>query len=139
MAEIIEFGRKALDVKSVNDADLRQRKIEALRRIFQCTRCMLKCAKCGTQVESDEQKSSKYAIPYIFCKNCREEYEEYRARVGHKKISLKYYWHNDGWLKVWQTWLEHQNCLEQYRESKEFLQLLQEVEDLLKNQPTSES
>jgi len=33
-------------------------------------------------------------------------------------------------MKVWESWLEHQKWLDQYRHSKEFLQLLQEVENL---------
>jgi hypothetical protein len=35
-------------------------------------------------------------------------------------------------MKVWENWLEHQKSLDDYRQSKEFLQLLGEVEELLK-------
>lgn len=132
MAEIIEFGKKAQDLKSMRDTNLRQRKIEALRKIFQCTRCMLKCAKCGTQLDKEGEESSKYAMPYPFCTNCHEEYEEYRERTSGKQVTPKYYWHNELWMKVWESWLEHQNWLDQYRQSKEFLHLLREVEELLK-------
>ena len=132
MAEIIQFGKKAQDLKSVKDTDLRQRKIESLRRIFQCTRCMLKCAKCGTQLDSEPEEPARYATPYPFCSNCREEYTEYRERANGEHRNPKYYWHNETWLKVWESWLEHQSWLDRYRQSKEFLQLLQEVEDLLK-------
>jgi len=132
MADVIEFDKKCQDLKSSRDTLLRQRKIEALRKIFQCTRCMLKCAKCGTQLESDMQESSKYATPYTFCRNCFDEYHEYRERVEKNQSNPKYYWHNDVWMKVWESWLKHQKVLDQYRQSKEFLQLLQEVEDLFK-------
>lgn len=133
MAEIIEFGKKAQNLKSIKDTGVRQRKIEALRKLFQCTRCMLKCAKCGAQMDSsDGDEVSRYAAPYPFCRNCHDEYVEYRERTEGKQSSPKYYWHNDMWLKAWATWLEHQKCLDRYRQSKEFLQLLQEVEDLLK-------
>lgn len=132
MAEIIEFGKKAQDLKSLQDANLRKRKIEALRKIFQCSRCMLKCAKCGSQADTDEVKSGeKYATPYTFCSNCREEYAEYQERINGERTTPKYYWHNEKWMKVWENWLEHQQCLDEYRRSKEFLQLLQEVEELL--------
>jgi hypothetical protein len=132
MADVIEFDKKCQDLKSSRDTLLRQRKIEALRKIFQCTRCMLKCAKCGTQLESDMQESPKYATPYTFCRNCNDEYHEYRERIEKNQPNPKYYWHNDVWMKVWESWLKHQKWLDQYRQSKEFLQLLQEVEDLFK-------
>jgi len=131
MADIIEFGKKAQGLKAVQDTGLRQRKIEALRKFFQCTRCMLKCAKCGAQLEAAKD-SLKYAAPYTFCINCQEEYEEYRDRIDGKQMTPKYYWHNETWMKVWEVWLEHQRQLDNYRNSKEFLQLLQEVEELMK-------
>jgi hypothetical protein len=132
MAEILEFDKKCQDLKSSRDTILRQRKIEALRKIFQCTRCMLKCAKCGTQLETEMQESSKYATPYTFCRNCYDEYQEYRERAKNDQWNPRYYWHNDTWVKVWESWIEHQRWLDRYRQSKEFLELLQEVEDLFK-------
>lgn len=132
MAEIIQFGKKAQDLKSVRDNSLRQRKIEALKKIFQCTRCMLKCAKCGSQLDSSGEAPQKYVAPYPFCKNCHEEYQEYRERSEGKQLNPSYYWYNDIWLKVWETWLEEQKLLDEYRKSKEFLQLLEEVEDLMR-------
>ena len=133
MAEIIEFGKKARDLKSLQHADLRKRKIESLRKIFQCTRCMMKCTKCGVQLQSeDHAEAPRYATPYHFCSGCRGEYEEYRRRLeGGDPSEVDFYWHNDAWMEVWRTWLEHQRTLDLYRQSKEFLQLLREVEDLM--------
>lgn len=131
MAEIIEFGKKAQDFKSEQDNAERRRKIESLRKIFQCTRCMLKCAKCGMQLNTQDSTQSRFAVPYPFCNSCKEEYDEYRARVEGGKRSAKYYWHNDTWMQVWESWLKHRQCLDTYRQSKEFLQLLHEVEDFL--------
>jgi len=131
MAEIIEFGKKAQGLRAVQDTGLRQRKIEALRKFFQCTRCMLKCAKCGAQLEASKD-SLKYASPYTFCVNCQDEYEEYRDRIDGKQLTPRYYWHNEAWMKVWEVWLEHQRQLDNYRNSKEFLQLLEEVEELMR-------
>ncbi|MGV8073665.1 MAG: hypothetical protein AB2L11_03775 [Syntrophobacteraceae bacterium] len=131
MAEIIEFGQKVKSLRSIRDTGLRQRKIEALRQVFQCTRCMLKCAKCGIQLDKEGDESVRYAGPYTFCRNCSEEYEEYKERSEGKQVPPKYYWHNEQWMKVWDGWLEHQSSLDQYRQSKEFLQLIREVEELL--------
>jgi hypothetical protein len=131
MADIIEFCKKAQDLKSIQDVSLRQRKIEALRKFFQCTRCMLKCAKCGTQIDRGGEEGAKYAAPYPFCQNCLEEYQEYRNRIGGTREGPRYYWHNELWMRVWDNWLEHQKAMDDYRQSKEFLQLLGEVEELL--------
>ena len=135
MADIIEFNKKAQDFKISRDQSVRQRKIDALKKIFQCARCMLKCAKCGSQVEMDSQAAPGFATPYPFCTNCREEYREYRERLEGKSISSQYYWYNEKWMKVWESWLEHQTRLDEYRQSKEFLQLLEEVEELLRKRP----
>jgi hypothetical protein len=132
MAEIIEFDKKAQDLRSVRDTSLRRRKIEALRKIFQCARCMLKCAKCGAQLDGEGEEPSRFATPYAFCSNCREEYEEYRERTCSGQSAPRYYWHNEEWLKAWDSWIEHQKWLDRYRQSKEFLQLLDEVEELLR-------
>ncbi len=70
MADIIEFGKKAEHLRSERDIAIRQRKIEALRKIFQCTRCMVKCAKCGAQIDSQADECTKFAAPYIFCRSC---------------------------------------------------------------------
>jgi hypothetical protein len=131
MAEIIEFGRKFQDVKCARDEVTRQRKVDALRRVFQCTRCVLKCAKCGTQLDMKAGAQAKKVTPYPFCKNCSEEYSEYKARVAKEQPQPSHYWHNDAWMKVWESWLDHQKRLDEYRKSREFLRLLQEVEDLL--------
>lgn len=132
MADIIEFGKKAENLKSERETTIRQRKIEALRKIFQCTRCALRCSKCGAQIEAKPEECCKFATPYSFCKSCREEYEEYRLRVAGEPAGSGCYWHNSEWMKVWESWLEQQRALDRYRQSKEFLQLLDEVEHLLK-------
>ena len=130
MADIIEFGRKCQDLKSVKDQHLRQRKIEALKRMIQCTRCMMKCIKCGAPIESGDD-APHYASPYDFCADCAGEYEEYRERADGARSTPKYYWHNDAWMKVWESWLNHQQRLDHYKQSREFLKLVEEVEILL--------
>ena len=56
---IIEFGKKAEHLRSERETAIRQRKIEALRKIFQCTRCMVKCAKCGAQIDSQADECTQ--------------------------------------------------------------------------------
>jgi len=130
MADILEFGKKAETFRWERDNTLRQLKIEALRKIFQCSRCVVKCSKCGTQVESQEHV--RFAVPYNFCKSCMHEYEEFRVRAAGTNADSDCYWRNSAWMKMWETWVMHQEALDQYRRSKEFLQLMDEVEQLLK-------
>lgn len=132
MAEILEFGKKVQNLRSLRESGLRQRKIEALKKIFQCTRCILKCAKCGSQLDSAGEEPPKYVSPYPFCRNCQDEYQEYRDRTEGRQTHPTFYWHNNAWMKLWESWLEEQKWLDVYRQSKEFLQLMEEVEDLLK-------
>ena len=129
MADILEFGKKVENVKSERQHTVRQLKIESLRKMLQCTRCMVKCSKCGAQIESQEY--SRFAAPYSLCKSCLHEYEEYRARTGGDEAESDCYWRNSAWMKVWETWLQHQKSLDQYRQSKEFLKLISEVEHML--------
>ncbi len=130
MADILEFGKKVENLKSERDDAVRRLKIESLRKIFQCTRCMMKCSKCGAQMDSGEY--ARFAAPYSLCKSCLQEYEEYRSRVGEDRGKSEFYWRNSAWMKVWESWLQHQKSLDQYRQSKEFLQLMDEVEHMLK-------
>jgi|OpeIllAssembly_1097287.scaffolds.fasta_scaffold30880_3 hypothetical protein len=133
MGNVIEFGKKAQDLKSIRDEEVRQRKIDALKKIFQCTRCLLKCAKCGAQINMEADSNARMAAPYPLCRSCHEEYQEFKERQAGTDPHPRYYWHNDSWMSVWKSWLDQQRCLDEYRQSKEFLQLLQEVEELLGN------
>ena len=54
------------------------------------------------------------------------------VRTGGDGDESECYWRNSAWMKVWETWLQHQKSLDQYRQSKEFLQLMDEVEQMLK-------
>lgn len=126
MAEIIELEKRRQQQENDKADVLRDEKIDVLKKVLQCARCQLKCSRCGTQIEeSGENKQSK--LPYPLCSGCGEEYEVYvKLRRGH--LTAGRYWHNEEWMEVWQTWLKHQQALDQYRSSKEFVKLLHEFE-----------
>ena len=52
MADIISIDDKIALSKEKKDALIRKRKIQAVRKIFQCTQCAYKCEKCGAQLDS---------------------------------------------------------------------------------------
>ena len=128
MADIIELEKRRQQQQSEKADALHEEKIDVLMKILQCARCQLKCSRCGTQIEeSAETKHS--ALPYPLCSGCGEEYEVY-LELSRGEQEAGRYWHNEAWLKVWHTWLQHQTALDHYRNSKEFIKLLQEFEGL---------
>jgi hypothetical protein len=127
MANIISLTAKRKCSQEKKDAISRKRKLLAVRKIFRCTHCASKCEKCGVQVGAENRPTlPAYRLPYAFCQSCAQEYVEYiEALKGNNDVTL--YWHNDAWMKVWSTWIEHQGAVDSYLKSKEFEKLLNEL------------
>jgi len=128
VAEIIDLEKRRQHSMSGDDRTGRQEKIEVLRRVLHCSRCAMRCARCGVQIEEFGSKTANQC-PYPLCSGCRQEYEIYLKRSDGKPTSGNY-WYNDAWMAVWRTWLEHQQALDRYRSSEEFLKLLEEFDEL---------
>ena len=128
MADIIELGKRRQQQADEKAAGLRDEKIDVLKKVLQCARCQLRCSRCGAQTqEAGENKHTE--LPYPLCAGCGDEYGVYlKLRGG--ELTAGRYWHNAEWMEVWQTWLKHQQALDQYRDSKEFVKLLHELESL---------
>ena len=133
MADIISLDKKLDLAKDKKAALIRRRKVLAVRKVFQCTHCSLKCEKCGTQIEHDSEASEKYRrnlrVPYNFCKGCSEEYIEYIERLKGRGDS-DCYWHNEEWAVSWQKWIEYQGSIDSYMKSKEFIRLIEEIRQM---------
>jgi hypothetical protein len=128
VADIIELEKRRQQQKNEKAFDLRHEKIDVLKKVLQCARCQLKCSRCGTQIE-EAGENKHTTLPYPLCASCGDEYGVYvKLRGG--ELTPGRYWHNEEWMKVWQTWLKHQQALDQYRDSKEFIKLLHELESL---------
>ncbi|MBU1163830.1 MAG: hypothetical protein KKA75_06745 [Proteobacteria bacterium] len=129
MADIISLDSK-LQLTRDNKANLiKKRKILAVQKVFQCTRCSFKCEKCGAQISLAHQKkndSRNIKVSYRLCECCTEEFNDYIEKIKGKEDADSY-WHNDAWIDVWKTWIDYQNAIGQYLKSKEFKQLLQEL------------
>ena len=133
MADLIDFKKKTETLQQAEEGKLKKFKIESLRKHFQCMRCAFRCARCGSQIADEEYTALQpYNAPYPFCSVCYEEYLIYMKKRRGEPIDRKYYWFNDEWEKTWDGWLNYQKAMELYRESAEFLRLLDEVEKLLK-------
>jgi hypothetical protein len=122
----LDSRRQAADEKAA--AKKRKRKIQAVQKVLQCTRCAIKCEKCGAGIETvDEQANNrKRHIPYRFCESCSEEYADYINRLKGDEDS-EHYWHNSEWMDIWKKWIEWQHAIDRYLKTKEFNQLLNEL------------
>ena len=130
MADIISLDQKLQDAKDKKSGHDRRRKLLAVKQVFQCTRCSLKCEKCGTQISAHDtgnphgEKDLK--VPYRFCESCADEYKDYIERLTGGGNS-DWYWHNNDWRAAWQKWIEYQSAIDRYTKSKDFLKLIKEL------------
>ena len=130
MANIISFKNKK-DLAEEKQADVtKKRKVRAVRKVFQCTHCALKCEKCGSQIgggaSTEEIYQRKLNVPYNFCEECSDEYLDYIERLQ-GGVDPDCYWHNEAWIDAWKRWIDYQSSVDHYLKSKEFKQLLNEL------------
>jgi hypothetical protein len=127
MGDLISLANKRRRSDREQAGRTRQRKIQAVRRVLQCTQCTAKCEKCGAGTssgETDEQK--RLRIPYQLCEDCGDEYLDYIERLKGKG-DAEQYWHNDAWMRIWRAWIDYQGAVDQYLKTKEFERLLNEL------------
>ncbi len=145
LADIISIDSKRTAIRSKQADQLRRRKLLAVRKVFQCAHCVLKCEKCGTQIsdQTSDQTSGRAPgqptndggadtnpvnsphVPYRFCESCALEYLDYIDRL--KGNASDCYWHNDAWLQSWHCWIDYQSAVDRYLNSREFQKLLDEL------------
>jgi hypothetical protein len=127
VADVISLNKKLRFSAKQEAAVKKKQKIMAVQKVFQCTHCMLKCEKCGTQLEAEAPRAiGPYRVPYRFCESCAEEYIDYIHRLKGAG-DPDCYWRNEIWLTVWRTWIDYQGAVDRYMKTKEFVQLLHEI------------
>jgi len=129
MAQIISLQDKIAQEKEKENELFRQRKIQAVGQILQCTRCGLKCEKCGTHLDGEtmpEESESDLRVPYRFCNGCRDEYVDYIQRLQGRG-DPRCFWHDQRWLTAWAKWIDYRGALDHYMQSKPFKRLLAEL------------
>ncbi len=131
MAEIIHMNQKRPLSQEAKAAIQKKRKILAVQKVFRCTRCQLKCEKCGTQIDlrpDQDAQDLQLRVPYRFCASCSEEYTDYIERLKGRG-DAECYWRNTDWLESWRRWIDYQGALDRFMRSKEFAKLLKEVQE----------
>jgi len=123
LAKIIalEKSRRSRDEK--RQASLDEAKKRAVRDIFQCLHCPSRCARCGTPIDP---QSIRAKAPYRFCEACADEYDAYMAQLKGEAVRDRY-WHNETWMEVWKTWIDHKYAIDRHVKSREFIRLLDEL------------
>lgn len=129
MADIISLENRLQLSQDKKDALVRKRKILAVQKVFQCTRCSLKCEKCGVHITSNESACTahehKTGCPYRFCESCLDEYRDFIQKLKGKEDTTCY-WRNEAWFESWRLWIDYQAAMDRYLKTPEFLQLVQE-------------
>ena len=128
MAEIIDLKDRKKQDLTLKAEQERTKRMEMVLQMFQCSRCAMKCMKCGSQMESTVQGEESPSVPYRFCESCLEEYKEFIERI-HGRGDPDYYWYNREWLEVWKAWMQYQESLGRYELSSEFRRLLKELRE----------
>lgn len=132
MANVINIEKKRQRSKAKKAELIKQRKLLAVQKVFQCTHCAFKCEKCGTQINPEERRqeseNGRVKVPYRFCDSCSAEYIDYIERLNGRG-DPDCYWHNEFWLESWRRWIDYQGVIDSYLKSKEFVRLLQELKE----------
>lgn len=125
MGDIVKFDER-METEQKKRKQERIKKLNATRKIFECTKCALKCNRCGTQVDISRTSSYLKEVPYRFCMSCEEEFKDFLGKT--KGTSRKdRYWHNREWMAMWEAWIHYQEAVKTYEDSQEFRRLLRDM------------
>ncbi|MFO8090249.1 MAG: hypothetical protein R6U13_10465 [Desulfatiglandaceae bacterium] len=106
------------------ELETKTRKVQAVRKLVQCTSCRFRCAMCGGRVEVDDMQPVKFEeLDFVLCENCKTDFDDYKA-VVEKKLSSDCFWHNKEWVALWSSWIGYQRAIRSFKNSKEFKQLM---------------
>jgi hypothetical protein len=94
-------------------------KATAARRIVQCCSCALRCGMCGQHMEANEAccTQQRCGHPFHLCEACRADFQDYMDRLsGTGREDL--FWQNDEWMGLWSAWVQFQEALRKFKDSK---------------------
>jgi len=95
-------------------------KATAVRKIVQCCSCGLRCGMCGQHMEASESCCTRHrggGEPLHLCDTCRGDFQDYLDRQSGKGGET-FFWHNDEWVGLWSAWVQLQEALRKFKDSK---------------------
>ncbi len=131
MADIISFNNLRREAEDRAAGRLDKTKVMAARKGIQEARRPNRCEKCGSRISEPDAgapaEPRRLQTPYVFCDSCLAEYTDFIDQLqGRGNPDL--YWHNDVWLESWRRWIDYKSTLDRYIRSKEFSQLVREIQ-----------
>jgi len=131
MTKVIEIEGRIEGEKRKKELAERRRAVAPLLHFLQCSCCRMKCRRCGSQADITSSEKDASDIPFIFCKECREEYRHFQQRQMNEENQEQVHpWHNSEWEKMWRQWIEYQEALRSFQRSKEVRTVCEELRDL---------
>jgi hypothetical protein len=130
MNKILNITNKLEDKKRKQQKKIHRGKMETLQRIVQCSSCHFKCAMCGYHLSTADSPNAPSSSPsnFYLCESCRDEFREYMKMTSGKKES-DIFWHNREWMKLWSAWFDFQQAIKEFKNSVEFEQLIEELDN----------
>lgn len=109
------------------ELEARSHKVEAVRKLVQCTSCRLRCAMCGCQVENQDLQPSRFGeLDFVLCTSCKTDFDDYKA-VAEGRSAPESFWHNEQWAALWSAWLDYQSAIRKFINSEEFKELMRSL------------
>jgi hypothetical protein len=127
MTKVLNITDRLKNKKQLRQADIYQRRLEALQKVVYCSSCHLRCAMCGSYLEESRSADSgvSKAVDFTLCESCRIEFKDFlKLSRGRGKSDIV--WHNKEWVRLWTTWLDFQHAINGFRDSDEFKEIPRE-------------
>jgi hypothetical protein len=131
VADIISFDNLRQEAEDKAADRLKKSKAVSARKGILASRRPNRCEKCSgpmSEPAADRKDDPRrLRTPYVFCDNCLEEYIDFIDRLQGRG-NPHFYWHNDIWMESWRRWIDYKSTLDRYIRSREFTQLVREIE-----------
>jgi len=130
MNKVLNITNRLEGKKRKLQAEIHRGKMETLQRIVQCSSCHFKCAMCGYHLNTADSPYVSPSSPsnFYLCESCRAEFKEYMEMKKGKNES-DIFWHNREWVKLWSVWFDFQQAIKEFKDSVEFEQLIEELDN----------
>jgi hypothetical protein len=128
MEKILSIRERLEDKKRKDRMAVLRQKVETVQKTVQCALCRHKCAMCGGNLSETRESCPPASsdLDIHLCKICRAEFEDYLQMTNGKRGS-DIFWHNEEWLRLWSSWLEHQQALKDFGKSRAFRELTRKI------------
>ena len=126
MNKVLNFTDRLEDKKREKQLKTHHYKVKAIQRIVQCSSCPFRCAMCGFHVDAKDPTGPDDSNPtqnFVLCEDCRAEFEDF-LQIKSGKMQSNIFWQNKEWMKLWSAWLDYHQAIGDFRNSREFNQLL---------------